>query len=323
MFKRYRSLLALFPTAIIWGFAFVAQVLGSDHIGAFAFNGIRYLLGAASLCPLLLFLEKERDLSVEWRRFRHRYTHRISLLAGAAMFAASTFQQIGTMMTRDPAKAGFITGLYTVFTPVLYFIVFRKRVGVNTWIGCLLATVGLYLLCLRNGEGGGFGLGEVFLLLGSVFWAVHILIIDRFIDDVSPLRFSVWQFTACGLMSSAVAAVLALTGLEPLSWTGIWSARWALLYCGILSVGVAYTLQIFGQRDADPTHAAIIFSTESVFAAIGGILWNRITPAYLHVTQEILPIGYVGAVIIFIGIVISQTRFRRRHKPPQAGEDTL
>ncbi len=319
MKSQLKTTLFLLPTAIIWGFAFVAQVMGSDHVGAFAFNGIRYLLGALSLLPLLLLLEKERDLSAEWRRRRRRYTVRIALLAGAVMFVASAFQQLGTHLTRDPGKAGFITGLYTVFTPVLYFLVFRKRVGVNIWVGGALATVGLYLICLREGETGMLGLGELFLLIGSVFWAVHILIIDRFIDHVSPLRFSIWQFTFCGLLAS-VAALL----LERNTWGGIWEARWALLYCGVLSVGVAYTMQVFGQRDADPNHAAIIFSTESVFAAVGGLLWNLITPERLHVSQEILPIGYLGAVIIFAGIVVSQLRLRPRKSKleEQATENT-
>ncbi len=309
MTQRLKTACMLFPTAIIWGFAFVAQVLGSDHVGAFTFNGIRYLLGALSLLPLLIFCEKERDLSREWRRHRHRHTTMVSLLAGGIMFVAAAFQQYGTTLTRDPGKAGFITGLYTAFTPVLYFLIFRRRVRWNIWAGCGMATVGLYLICLREDGGGGFGVGEVLLLCGSLFWALHILVIDRFIDGVSPLRFAVGQFTTCGVLGM-IAAMLA----EDIRPADIWAARWALLFCGILSVGVAYTLQIFGQRDADPTYAAIIFSTESVFAAIGGILWNLATPAHLRVDQEILPIGIVGAVIIFAGIVLSQLRFRTRKK---------
>ncbi len=315
MKQRFKTTFMLMPTAVIWGFAFVAQVLGSDHVGAFAFNGIRYLLGAATLLPLLLFCEKERDIPREWRRYRHKNTFLVSLLAGALMFAASALQQFGTTMTRDPGKSGFITGLYTVFTPILYFFIFRKKIRWNTWAGCLTATVGLYLICLRKDGGGGFGMGELLLLGGSVFWALHILVIDRFIDSVSPLRFSIWQFASCGVFGCAAALLL-----EENTWGGILTARWAILYCGILSVGVAYTLQVFGQRDADPTHAAIIFSTESVFAAVGGILWNLVTPDRLHVTQEILPVGYVGMVVIFAGIVLSQMQIRKRQKPAPSNE---
>ncbi len=302
---RLKTTLFLLPTAIIWGFAFVAQVLGSDYLPPFAFNGIRHLLGAASLLPLLPILERERDLSVKWRRRRHRYTRRISVLAGGAMFVAAACQQIGTAMTRDPGRAGFITGLYTAFTPILYFFIFRKRIPWNTWLGCGLATVGLYLICLQPGGAAGFGLGEAFLLGGSVFWALHILIIDRYIDRVSPLRFAFWQFTICGVLS-LIASLIS----ETVTWDGIRRALPALLFCGVLSVGVAYTLQIFGQRDADPTHAAVIFSSESVFAALGGILWNTVTPDHLHVDQALLLTGYIGAAVILAGIVIAQLRFR-------------
>lgn len=299
----------LFPTAIIWGFAFVAQVLGSDHVGAFTFNGIRFLLGALSLLPVCLLMERDRDLSPEWRRHRRRHTALISLPAGALLYVASALQQIGATMTRDPGKAGFITGLYTVFTPIFYFLIFRKKAGLNTWLGCILATVGLYLICLREGGQSAFGWGEVFLLGGSIFWAFHILLVDRFIDSVCPMHFSMEQFAVCGVLGTVTALLF-----EEIRWSGIWEARWALLYCGILSVGLAYTLQVFGQRDADPNHAAIIFSTESVFAAVGGVLWNLVTPEHLHVTQEILPIGVVGAVIIFAGIVVSQMRIRPRKR---------
>lgn len=309
MKRKITATVLLFTTAIIWGFSFVAQVLGSDHVGTFTFNGLRFLLGAASLIPVYCLFEKERDISIADRRARHKHTAIGALCGGLCLFIASGLQQYGATLTRDPGKAGFITGLYTVLTPVFYFLIFRKKTGWNTWLGCILATVGLYLLCLREGEGGMFGLGEMVLLIGSFFWAGHILIVDRFISRVSPLRFSSWQFFICGGLSILCAVVL-----EDITWDSVWSAKWAILFCGLLSVGVAYTLQLFGQRMAAPTYAAIIFSTESVFAAVGGLLWNLITPAYLHVDQEILPIGYLGCFIIFAGIVLSQIRFPERKK---------
>ncbi len=301
MKQRLKTSLFLFPTAIIWGFAFVAQVLGSDYVGAFTFTGIRFLLGAISLIPLCLLAERDKDLSREWRRYRRRHTALVSLPAGTLLFLASAAQQIGTTMTRDPGKAGFITGLYTVFTPIFYFLIFRKKSHLNTWLGCILAAVGLYLFCLRENGESTFGAGELFLLCGAVFWALHILLIDRYIDSVCPLHFATEQFAVCGVLG--MTAALAFEDVSP---SGIWDAKWALIYCGILSVGVAYTLQIFGQRDAEPTHAAIIFSTESVFAVIGGFLWNFLTPPELHVTEDIQPVGAVGAVMIFSGIVVSQ-----------------
>ena len=291
----------LFTTAIIWGFAFVAQVLGSDFVPPFTFNGIRFMLGAASLIPVYCIFEKEQELNAVEKRARHKYTALGAVCGGLCLFIASALQQYGATLTRDPGKAGFITGLYTVLTPVFYFLIFRKKTGWNTWLGCILATVGLYLLCLREGEGTMFGVGELVLLIGAFFWAGHILIVDRFIDRVSPLRFSSWQFFVSGALGLLAGVIF-----EDITLEGVLAAKWAILFCGLLSVGVAYTLQVLAQKRAEPTFAAIVFSTESVFAAIGGLLWNLVTPEALHVDQEILPIGYVGCLIIFGGIVLSQ-----------------
>lgn len=311
MRSKFTSTVLLFTTAMIWGFAFVAQVLGSDHVEPFTFNGIRFILGAVSLIPVLTIFEKEQDMTPVERCSQHKHTALCALFGGLFLFIAAGLQQFGALLTRDPGKGGFITGLYSVLTPVFYFLIFRKKTGWNTWLGCILATVGLYLLCVRNGEGTMFGLGELVLLLGAVFWAGHILLVDHVIDRVSPLRFSSWQFFVCGSLS-LLSGIL----FEDITWTGVWEAKWAILYCGVLSVGVAYTMQVLAQKHMEPTYAALIFSTESVFAAIGGLLWNLITPPHLHVDQEILPIGYVGCFIIFAGIVLSQIRFSSKPNNP-------
>ena len=307
MRSRFTATVMLFTTAIIWGFAFVAQVLGSDHVEPFTFNGIRFMLGAASLIPVYCIFEKENGLSPAEKKQRQKHTALGAVCGGLCLFIASALQQFGATMTRDPGKAGFITGLYTVLTPVFYFLIFRKKSGWNIWLGCVLATVGLYLLCLRPGEAFSFGMGELVILVGAFFWAGHILIVDLFIARVSPLRFSSWQFFVSGALG-LIAGVI----FEDITWSGVWNAKWAILFCGILSVGVAYTLQVLAQKRSDPTYAAIIFSTESVFAAIGGILWNLVTPEHLHVDQEILPIGYLGCLIIFGGIVLSQLNFTEK-----------
>ena len=154
-----------------------------------------------------------------------------------------------------------------------------------------------------------FGVGELVLLIGAFFWAGHILLVDRFIDHISPLRFSSWQFFICGAIGVLVGVIFEETTIQ-----AVWAAKWAILFCGVLSVGIAYTLQVVAQRRAEPTYAAIIFSTESVFAALGGVLWNLITPENLHVDQEILPIGYIGCLVIFGGIVLSQLNLNRKRE---------
>ncbi|MGN1445110.1 MAG: DMT family transporter [Eubacteriales bacterium] len=301
MKKKILSTAMLFITALIWGFAFVAQVLGGDHLPPLTFNGTRFVLGGLFLVPLYLLFEKEREKEKPVLKVQRKRTFLSAVGGGCILFLASALQQSGTALLRDPGKAGFITGLYTVLTPVFAFLIFRKKSGWNTWLGVLLATVGLYLLCLRSGNVPTFGLGEVMLLVGAVFWAGHILFIDRFVSEISPIRFSSWQFLVCGVLN----LLFALFTEKPTA-EGFRGAFWAILFCGILSVGVGYTFQVLGQRHADPTYAAIIFSTESVFATIGGILWNLITPENLHVDQEILPVGYLGCVLIFAGIILSQ-----------------
>lgn len=303
---KFSATVMLFATAIIWGFAFVAQVLGGDHVEPFTFNGIRFLLGAVSLIPVYCLFEKKQGLTSIEKRVRHKNTAWGAILGGLCLFIASTLQQFGISLTRDPGKAGFITGLYTVLTPVFYFLILRKKTGWNTWLGCILATVGLYLLCLREGEGTMFGIGELVLLIGAFFWAGHILLVDRLIDRISPLRFSSWQFFFCGTLGVLAGVIFEESTLE-----AVWAAKWAILFCGILSVGIAYTLQVVAQKRAEPTYAAIIFSTEAVFAAVGGILWNLVTPESMHVDQEILPVGYIGCLVIFGGVVLSQLNFSK------------
>ena len=160
------------------------------------------------------------------------------------------------------------------------------------------------MLCLREGGNPSMGWGDVLVLIGALFWAAHILIIDHFVGDISPLHFSSWQFLICGVASGTVALFT-----ETLTWESLMTGKWSVLYCGLLSVGVAYTLQTVGQKYAPPTYAAIVLSTESVFAAVGGVLWNLIAPAGLRVDQDILPIGYVGCGVIFLGIVLAQLDF--------------
>ncbi len=285
----------LFLTAIIWGFAFVAQVDGVKYVGSFTLNGVRFTLGALSLVPVALIFERGRVDREERRR-----TVLSSVLAGIVLFLASTFQQIGIEKTGSAGVAGFMTGLYMLLVPIACLLFFRQRTGLNVWIGAGLGLVGLCLLCVKEGGGLSFGLGELYLLIGALFWTAHVIIIDRFARRVRPVHFSLGQFTVCALLGLATMFIF-----EEPSWTGIWNARVAIFYCGVLSVGVAYTLQVVAQRRADPTFASIVLSTESVFSAVGGALFG---------VDTIPPIGYVGCALMFAAIIISQIEFKRKGK---------
>ena len=277
----------LLLTAMIWGFAFVAQVDSVSHIGSFTMNGLRFPVGVISLLPVALFFERGRVSAAERRR-----TVIASAVAGSVLFGASTLQQIGIAYTQSAGVSGFITGLYTVLVPIGCWVLFRKRTPLTVWIGSVFAVLGLFLLCYRPGEGFFFGIGEILLLLGSFLWAAHVIVIDRMGKNLRSLHFSVGQFSVCAILS-----LVTMFCFDTPTWEGIFAAKWSILYCGMLSVGIAYTLQVVGQKRADPTFAAIVLSTESVFSAVGGAIFG---------VDEISWLGYVGCAIIFVGIVISQ-----------------
>ena len=283
--KKIKSTILLFLTAIIWGFAFVAQRVGAEFVGAFTFNGIRFLLGTISLIPVILIFEKEK-----FNKEKFKKTLFSGLLAGIVLFIASTLQQFGVEITGSAGKAGFLTGLYIVLVPLIRFVM-GKKTSILTFFGAVFAVIGLFFLCM-TGDEISFGIGDVVLIIGAFFWAGHILVVDKFVNDVSPLKFSMTQFFVCGFLSIIFALFT-----EEIEFSAIQSAGIPILYGGLMSVGVAYTCQILGQKDADPTFASIVFSTESVFSAIGGAI----------ILHEIMSgRGYLGCVLIFIGIILSQ-----------------
>lgn len=285
MKDKIKSTSLLFLTAIIWGFAFVAQRVGADYVGAFTFNGVRFLLGAISLIPVILIFEKEK-----FDKYKFRNTVVTGILAGVILFIASSLQQFGIVFTGSAGKAGFLTGLYIVLVPLIRFAL-GKKTSVLTFFGAIFAVVGLFFLCM-TGDKVSFGIGDIVLIIGAVFWAAHILVIDRFVNMVSALKFSMVQFLTCGILGIVFALFTEAIEISSIKAAGI-----PILYGGLMSVGVAYTCQILGQKKADPTFASIIFSTESVFSAVGGAL-------ILH--EMMSGRGYLGCVLIFTGIILSQ-----------------
>lgn len=281
------SLALLILTAAIWGFAFVAQVRGTEYIGPFTMIGIRFVIGAAVLVPVMLAFERGKSDREERKR-----TVLTSAVAGVVLFLASSFQQIGIQVTGSAGVAGFITGLYTVFVPIACYLLFRQKTGISVWLGALCALVGLSLLCYHPGEGLRFGLGELLLLIGSFFWTAHVMVIDRLGKRVRSIRLSAGQFLVCGILG-----IIAMIAFEEPSLGAVLDAKWSILYCGIMSSGVAYTLQVIAQKRADPTVAAIVLSSESMFSAIGGALFK---------IDSIATVGYIGCALMFFGIVLSQ-----------------
>ncbi|WP_017416547.1 DMT family transporter [Clostridium tunisiense] len=290
--KRLVANLLLILTAAIWGFAFVAQRVGSQFVGAFTFNGIRFALGALSLIPLIIFLDKRKENSEEsTEKPNLKATLLPGILVGLILYAGATLQQVGLFYT-TVGNASFITGLYMVFVPIIG-IFLKHKIGKNSWVGVILAIIGLYLLSIN--ENFSISYGDLLEVIGAIFWAVHILAIDNFTKRVNPLKLSFIQFATCSILSLITAFIF-----EDITISGISSAFIPIIYGGLLSVGVAYTLQVVAQKDAKPSHAAIILSMESVFGAIGGAVL---------LGESMSGRGYLGCALILAGILVSQIKF--------------
>ncbi len=290
--------LILLITAAIWGFAFVAQRVGMEHMGPFTFNGIRFSLGVLALLPVLFIGRAQQN-----HRTKLSFSEilRPGVLTGLVLFVGASLQQIGLVGT-SAGKAGFITGLYVILVPLLGLF-WGKKTHPAHWFGAVLAVAGLYLLSVReNFSVSGY---DLVVLAGAFIWAVHVHLISRFSNRVGPLRLSVIQFAVCGLLSLAAAFLFETPALE-----NVIDGRWPILYGAFLSVGLAYTLQVVAQRTADPSHAVVILSMEGAFAALGGWL----------VLEEILLVrDLVGSGLILIGVLTSQLLGNRRKKALQEG----
>lgn len=296
MSKKLRGNLLLLLTALIWGISFVAQRAGMEYIGPFTFNGIRSLIGGIVLIPVILLLARmdqkagkdERDLSDEEKQAERKTLLLGGLSCGIVLFIASSLQQIGVVYT-TAGKAGFITALYIVLVPILGIFI-GKKIRPVIWLCVALSVAGLYLLCMK----GGFSLskGDLLVLLCALAFAVHILVIDYFSPKTNGVKLSCIQFFVCGIISLVPMLIF-----ETPVWSQILDCWLPILYAGVLSCGVAYTLQIVAQKDTDPTVASLLLSLESVFAVISGVI-------LLH--EHIAARELMGCVIMFAAIIIAQ-----------------
>ena len=291
MTKELRATICLFLTSLIWGISFVAQVVGMDFMRPFTFNGISFLLGAVSLIPVILIFEKTKPDAAERKKL-----WLYGLVCGLILFGASNFQQFGVDLTGSAGKSGFITGLYIIIVPIAG-IFLKQRAGKLTWIGAGFAVLGMYFLCVPE-KFGSLEPGDWLLFTGAFFWAAHIIVIDKFAPHVSSLRLSQTQFVVSGVL----CMVFALT-TETIVPAYLLMAATPLLYRGIGSIGIAYTLQIIGQRHVAPAKASVIFSLESVFSVVGGAIL---------IGEVMTGRAYTGCVLIFCGIILSQIRTKSR-----------
>ena len=290
MKRRSTNNILLALTALIWGSAFVAQSVGMDYLGPFTFNSVRSFLGGAVLLPVIFFLRRQREKSGEGKAASgDRKTLVIGgICCGTALAAASSLQQIGLVYT-SAGKAGFITALYILIVPVLGLF-FGRRAGMKVWIGVALAVAGMYFLCITDGF--SISKGDFLVFLCAVIFSVHILVIDHFAPKVDGVSLSCLQFFVCGIL----CAVPMLAQEQP-RFGEILEAWMPLAYAGVLSCGVAYTLQVIAQKNTDPTVASLLLSLESVFSVLTGwvILGERLSGRELF-----------GCALVFAAVVLAQ-----------------
>ena len=285
----------LLLTAFIWGVAFVAQSVGMDYVGPLTFNAVRFIIGAIFLIPCIAFLDKlkEKENQAAGKNTPAAPQNKKVLITGGiccgiAIAAASTLQQYGIAYT-TVGKAGFITALYIVIVPILG-IFLKKKPRLIIWFSVLLALVGLYFLCMTDSL--SFSKGDTLVLLCAFVFSLHIMIIDHFSPMVDGVRMSCIQFAVAGILCGIPALIF-----EHPTFSSLIAAWAPVLYAGILSCGVAYTLQIVAQKNYDPTVASLLLSLESVFSVLAG--W-----VILH--QSLSPREIFGCVLVFIAIILVQ-----------------
>lgn len=286
---RPKNAFMLILTAFIWGTAFVAQSVGMDYLGPFTFNGVRSLIGGVALIPCIWLLQKLNDKSEPVTEERNRKDLLIGgISCGVLLFAASSLQQVGIQYT-TAGKAGFITAFYIVFVPVLG-IFLGKKTGWKVWTAVILALAGLYFLCIT--EKFTIGKGDIFLFACALVFSLHILVIDYFSPKVEGVKMSCIQFLVCGIISLPFMFLL-----ETPRMGAIVDAAWPLLYAGVLSCGVAYTLQIIGQKNVNPAIASLILSLESCFSVLAG---------WVILGEKLSVCESIGCILMFAAIILAQ-----------------
>lgn len=295
MKNRLKGNVILLITAVIWGTSFVAQSEGMNHVEPFTFNALRTLVGGVVLVPVILAFRKPWKRDNKAKNYSLKYTLIGGALCGTALCVASSLQQYGIVYT-TAGKSGFITALYVIFVPFLELILGRRQ-GLKIWLCALTAIIGFGLLCIKGDF--SIGVGDWLTLACAPVFAVQIILVDRFLErGADGVMMACAQFFTAGLIM-----LFCMFLFESPSAQSIYDARVTILYAGVMSCGVAYTLQIIGQRYAAPTIATLLMSLESVFAALSG---------WLILGEALSPKEFIGCCLVFAAVVFSQTELPTR-----------
>ena len=305
MQKKLRANLMLLVAALIWGSTFVAQTTASDTVEPFTFLFSRSFIGFLFLIPVIAIfnfqgnkrlLEGEQKLTLK----PSKLTITAGVLCGVALTIASYCQQKGITLMTDNAsgKAGFITALYIVFTPI-FGVILKRRIPKIIAVCVPIATLGFYLLCIKSDF--SIELGDLLTLVSAFFFTFHILIIDYFMEKgANPIKTSCIQFLVVGIIPLILAFIFETPDLSI-----IWNSKLEIMYAGFLSSGIAYTLQIMAQKDADPTSATLIMSLESVFAVLSG---------WIVLGESLSVKELLGCLLVFIAVILAQVQFPTKDK---------
>lgn len=284
---KYRFM--LLAAALCWGCAFVAQRVSTDTMGPFAFNGLRFWLGAIVITPIAIWMSRGGH-TPSYRKLPHISLPIACAILGTALFTGSALQQVGMIYT-TASKAGFITALYIVIVPFLGLYL-NNPLRLSHIAGCLVAIIGLYLFAFHS-SGQAINFGDVLELIGAVFWSIHILLIGRFAPYFSGISLSIGQFLCCGALNFIAMFIAG----EPLTWAIIVASAIPILYCGIFSSGAGFTLQVLAQKKVPATEASLLCSFEMIFSALAAFL---LIGEYLSMRE------FIGCVLMSIGIFTAQ-----------------
>ena len=295
-----KNSLILLLTATIWGIAFVAQSVGMDHVGPFTFLAVRSYIGAIVLLPCIWLLnkinpKKEKNVSIEEKKASRKTLIIGGICCGVCLMSASAFQQMGIQYT-TVGRAGFITACYIILVPIISWIFLKKKCNPIIWAAVALSLVGLYLLCITDGF--SIGKGDLLVLICSILFSLHILVIDHFSPLTDGVKMSCIQFLVCGILSTIPALIFESPNIHD-----ILQAWMPILYAGALSSGVAYTLQIIGQKGMNPTVASLILSLESCISVLAG---------WILLNQKLTIRELSGCVLMFAAIILAQLPDKKR-----------
>lgn len=302
MKKTFKSDLCLIGAALVWGFAFVAQRDSMDTIGPFLYSAIRMFLGSAALVPVFLITDKIKNENRETpetaleKQQSKKALIKGGLAAGVVIFFAANMQQVGLVST-DAGKTAFITALYILLVPIMS-IFMKHRANLNNWIGAVIGAAGLYFLCVTAQF--TVAAGDIIVFIGAFGWAAHILIVDHFAPKVNAAKLTCLQFIVAGFISLIVSFIV-----EDNTFAAAVSCAPSLLYTGIMSCGVGFTLQVVGQKNANPTAASILLSMESVFGALAGFIFLNETMTGRELT---------GCILMLAAVIIAQLPVKKLNK---------